>query len=116
MGTDANDANICANLFVIIDTLDAQDAFSKKNAAKTLKNKCGALQKQIDNGSYSSAINKLNNDFLSKTDGCSSQGSPDSSDWVNTCGNEVVDFTNADGQNEFEAVINASIWYVQLLQ
>lgn len=48
----------------IIDALDAQRAYSQPNAAKTLKNKCAAVQTQIANRNYTGAINKLTDDFL----------------------------------------------------
>ena len=94
-----------------------QDAafISKQNGAKTLKNKLGALSTKIDAGNYQGAINKLNNDFLDKTDGCSNQGAPDNNDWVDTCGKGVVDFASPDGQEEFAAMINLSIVYLQSL-
>jgi hypothetical protein len=43
------------------------------------------------------------------------RGSPDNNDWIDTCGNGVIDFTNADGQEELAAVINLSIAYLQSL-
>jgi hypothetical protein len=110
---------VSLNLGNIIDQLEATPAFiqdkQNKNAAKTLRNKLGALQNKIDGGEYQDAINKLTNDFLGKTDGCGSQGAPDNNDWVDTCGDGTIDFTNADGQEEFEALINLTIAYLQTL-
>ena len=74
-----------------------------------------ALRKQIEEGLYDSAINKLTGDFSNKTDGCSNQGVPDKNDWTDTCGDGVIDFTNADGQEELAALINLSIVYLQSL-
>lgn len=116
MGTNPAAAQICANLGFIIDALDAQRAYSQPNAAKTLKNKCAAVQTQIDGRDYAGAINKLTNDFLQKTDGCTVQNAPDKNDWVNTCGNSAVDLLHPDGQREFAAVINLAIVYVQSLR
>ena len=55
----------------IIDYLDGMDPsdFSNPNHQKTLKNKMNAVIKQIKNGSYCSAANKLENDILKKLDG-----------------------------------------------
>jgi hypothetical protein len=69
----------------------------------------------IEASNYQGAIDKLTNDFLGKTDGCGSQGSPDNNDWIDVCGNGVIDFANPDGQEEFETMINLSIAYLQSL-
>jgi hypothetical protein len=55
----------------IIDYIDSLDPgnFSNPNHKKTLINKMEAVIKQIENGDYCSAINKLTNDILPKTDG-----------------------------------------------
>jgi hypothetical protein len=55
----------------MIDYLDGMDPsdFSNPNHQKTLKNKMNAVIKQIKNGSYCSAANKLENDILRKLDG-----------------------------------------------
>jgi hypothetical protein len=57
----------------------------KKNKQKTLLNKLEAVRKQIQNGAFQGALNKLENDILPKIDGCASTGSPDSNDWINNC-------------------------------
>ncbi len=114
-GMDPTDADVGANLFNLIDGVDAAGIIGPKNGAKTLKNKMGALTKKIDTGNYQDAIDKLTNDFLGKTDGCSSQGAADNNDWIDECGDGTIDFANPDGQEEFESMINLSITYLQSL-
>ncbi len=57
----------------------------KKNKQKTLINKLEAVRKQIQNGAFQGALNKLQNDILPKIDGCALRGSPDSNDWITNC-------------------------------
>lgn len=57
----------------------------KKNKQKTLINKLEAVRKQVQNGAFQGALNKLQNDILPKIDGCALGGSPDSNDWINNC-------------------------------
>jgi hypothetical protein len=52
---------------------------------------------------------------LDKSDGCISQGAADNNGWIDECGDGVIDFANPDGQEEFEAMINLSIAYLQSL-
>jgi len=57
----------------------------KKNKQKTLINKLEAVRKQVQNGAFQGALNKLQNDILPKIDGCALGGSPDSNDWIINC-------------------------------
>jgi hypothetical protein len=57
----------------------------KKNKQKTLINKLEAVRKQVENGAFQGALNKLQNDILPKIDGCALGGSPDSNDWITNC-------------------------------
>jgi hypothetical protein len=57
----------------------------KKNKQKTLINKLEAVRKQVENGAFQGALNKLQNDILPKIDGCALGGSPDSNDWIINC-------------------------------
>ena len=56
-----------------------------KNQQKTLLNKLEAVRKQIEEGAFQGALNKMENDILPKTDGCARGASSDSTDWINTC-------------------------------
>jgi hypothetical protein len=40
---------------------------------------------------------------------------PDNNDWIDACGNGLVDFTNPDSQEELAIMINLSIAYLQSL-
>jgi hypothetical protein len=57
----------------------------KKNKQKTLINKLEAVRKQVENGAFQGALNKLENDILPKIDGCALGGNPDSKDWILNC-------------------------------
>ena len=105
LGVDPNTNDPVENINVFIDELDSLGAIDKKNGAKTFRNKLGAIQDMIENGQNQSAVNKLTNDFLTKTDGCAVGGSPDNNDWLDSCGDGVIDFANPDGQEEYYALI-----------
>ena len=51
----------------------------------TLVNKINAVLKQIEQGLYQEALNKLENDIISKVDGCALAGAPDRNDMVQNC-------------------------------
>ena len=43
----------------------------------------------MDQGFYEEALNKLTNDILSKTDGCTNDGAPDNNDWIRDCDSQA---------------------------
>lgn len=106
LSTDPNKNDPVANINAFIQELEDAQAFGPANAARTLRNKLGAIQSMIVNENYQGAINKLNNDFLTKTDGCSIGGAPDANDWVAACGDSQIDFGQIDGQEEFYALLD----------
>jgi hypothetical protein len=57
-------------------------AFKAKSAPIALVNKIEAMKKQVAAGAYSSALTKLKEDVLQKTDGYLS-GAVDANDWIN---------------------------------
>jgi hypothetical protein len=67
----------------LIDTIQAQEdaAFKVKSSKKALVNKVEAIKKQVARGAYLTALEKLKEDVLKKTDGCLS-GAVDANDWV----------------------------------
>jgi hypothetical protein len=73
----------------VINDLDTS-TLKNKNSATPLTNKIEAVLKQIDNGDYFEALNKLENDLLKKTDGCAEKGAPDKNDWITTCPQQEV--------------------------
>ena len=52
------------------------------NNQNTYINKLDAVIALIDSGDYQTAIDKLQNDILKKTDGCHNIGHPDNNDWL----------------------------------
>ncbi len=50
-----------------------------------LLNKLATVKKDVASGNYHAAANKLQNDILTKTDGCELTGAPDSNDWIINC-------------------------------
>lgn len=63
-------------------------SFKNKNNDKTLQNKIDAAIDLIDSGNIEEAYDKLTNDILKKTDGCSVSGTPDKNDWINNCADQ----------------------------
>jgi len=61
------------------------NSLKNQNMASALSNKLAVVQDMIDKGKYATAISKLENDILSKTDGCANDGEPDKNDWITTC-------------------------------
>ena len=59
--------------------------FKNPNLRNALTNKLNAVLRDIDQGFYQDALNKLQHDVLAKTGGCSSIGSPDKNDWITDC-------------------------------
>jgi beta propeller repeat protein len=67
-------------------------ALKNENMRNTLNNKLNAVMAKIEAGEYASALQKLENDVLGKTDGCpgSSPPAPDANDWLRSCGDQAV--------------------------
>jgi len=61
-----------------------------ENLKEPYINKINTAQEMIDSGNFTSALNKLENDILQKTDGCGETGEPDKSDWIITCEEQAV--------------------------
>jgi hypothetical protein len=77
------------------DTIDVinslpTDVFKNRNMAKTLTNKLNAVISMIDDGQYEQAHQKLTDDVLKRTDGCSVSGAPDKNDWITNCATQTV--------------------------
>jgi hypothetical protein len=70
------------------------DAF-KPGKQDNLTDKINAARTMIDDainsgGSYQNAINKLQNDVLSKVDGCANDGSADNNDMIEDCEAQAI--------------------------
>lgn len=67
-----------------INALDPS-TFKNSNMANALTNKINAVLSDIEQGNNEAALDKLQNDILGKTDGCSATGVPDKNDWLKSC-------------------------------
>lgn len=65
-------------------------SFKNPNMRNALTNKLNAVLRDIDQGLYQEALNKLQNDILAKTGGCSTIGSPDKNDWIRDCASQSL--------------------------
>lgn len=68
--------------------------FKNPMLQNALLNKINAIITNVSANNYQSAINQLNNDVLSKTDGCATLGVPDKNDWINDCAVQAEIYSN----------------------
>lgn len=70
-----------------IDAINAlgPKAFKNPNMKHALTNKLSVAIQLVDQGVYSDAADKLQNDVLAKTDGCAQTGGLDQNDWITDC-------------------------------
>jgi TolB protein len=64
-------------------------AFKNANMQNTLTNKINAVLQDIDQAMYQQALDKLQNDILSKTNGCAETGVADANDWIKDCATQA---------------------------
>jgi len=75
-------------LLETIDVVTELDPVILKNGNETkdsIINKINAVLGIIGQQNYATAVGKLENDVLERTDGCAATGEPDSNDWITTC-------------------------------
>ena len=72
------------NVVEIISNLEP-DSLQNKNMRTALLNKIEAILKMIEAENYKGSLAKLENDILSKIDGCTNNGEPNKNDWIITC-------------------------------
>ena len=79
--------NILNKLADILNAINALPTIVFKNAnmQNTLGNKINATVDMINDGLFQDALDKLENDILTKTNGCADTGAPDKNDWINDC-------------------------------
>ena len=65
-------------------------AFKNSTMKNTLLNKLNAVINSIEAGNYQAALEQLQNDILSKTDGCALLGAPDKNDWIKDCATQQM--------------------------
>ena len=70
--------------------LIAPEDLRNANAVKPLTNKINAILAMIDDTLFDEALVKLQDDILSKTDGCAEIGEPDGNDWLLNCDDQDV--------------------------
>lgn len=70
-----------------IETICSLDSnvFKNRNSRWVLINKIEVVLRQIAQGRYEEAIDKLENDILKKVDGCAQEDVPDRNDWIRNC-------------------------------
>ena len=56
--------------------------FKNKNSGRAFLNKLDSVLAMIGAGQYEEALAKLQNDILSKVNGCALEGAPDKNDWI----------------------------------
>jgi hypothetical protein len=93
------------NTILVFEELPTE-VLKNKNSSDSLINKTEATLKQIDEGLYQEALDKLQNDILLKTDGCAIAGYPDATDWITTC----------EGQDKVYPLVMRAIELLQKLQ
>ncbi len=84
--------------------LDA-NSLKNSNMKNVLSNKIAEVLKMIDKGQYEGALGKLENDILTKMDGCADANEPDKNDWIRTC----------EEQEKIYPLVTESIEYVRSL-
>jgi hypothetical protein len=73
-----------------VEKLLKPESLKGKNLKRSLLNKITIATDMIDNGLYTDAMNKLQNDILQKTNGCAEMGQPDKNDWIINCEQQAV--------------------------
>ncbi|HUS71632.1 MAG TPA: phytase [Sedimentisphaerales bacterium] len=68
-----------------VDIMLDPESLKNKNMKNALLNKIDAVQQMVEEGNYTGALSKLENDILAKTNGCGETGEPDKNDWIITC-------------------------------
>jgi len=73
----------------------APSAFKNANMQNALLNKLNAVIASIEAGNYADALGQLQNDILTKTDGCATSGAPapDKNDWITNCPDQSKVYT-----------------------
>jgi hypothetical protein len=72
------------DIIIAIHSLETS-YFKNVNQQNALTKKLHAVVRKAKQGSYADALDKLQNDILQKTNGCSVKGKPDKNDWITNC-------------------------------
>jgi hypothetical protein len=79
------ESSLQCSLSGAVETLLTPENLKNENMKNALLNKIDEALEMINRGNYKSALNKLQNDILQKTNGCAEIGEPDKNDWIITC-------------------------------
>ncbi len=98
-------ARLLLETIEIILSLDPAILKNGNLTRDSLINKINVVLDMIDQGKYATALGKLQNDVIGRTDGCANAGEPDSNDWIMTC----------DGQSQVYLLTMEAIEHLQNL-
>jgi hypothetical protein len=99
------ESSMQGTLLDAVDIMLDPNSLKNENAKNALLNKIDAALNMIEEANYIGALNKLQNDILTKTNGCADMGQPDKNDWIITC----------EQQNEIYPLIIETIEHVKAL-
>jgi hypothetical protein len=68
-------------------------AFKHPRLQNDLIKKLNAVIRSISPHKYARALQQLQNDILTKVDGCATTGAPDKKDWITNCPDQSVVYT-----------------------
>ncbi len=84
------ESSLQCSLSGAVETLLTLESLKNENMKNVLLNKIDEALEMMDEGLYKDALSKLQNDILSKTNGCAESGEPDKNDWIITCEQQSV--------------------------
>ncbi len=93
------------NLAHAVDMLLDQESMKNENLKNVLLKKIDEAIVMIEEANYTGALSKLENDILTKMNGCDKIGEPDNNDWIITC----------EEQNKVYPLVIETIEYVRTL-
>lgn len=131
---DSKSSNICISIImawglnaaeILIETVIPTinnipiDLFNNPSSRDYITNKIGSALSNIDEEDYAKALSQIQNDVLTKTDGCATTGAPDKDDWITVksktpTAEEIQAVCTAQGQ--VHNPITEAIGYLQNLQ
>jgi hypothetical protein len=76
---------VLLNTIEVVSNLDPEILKNGNVTSDSLINKINAVLGIIGQENYGTALGKLENDILERTNGCADIGGPDNSDWILTC-------------------------------
>ena len=101
------DDGVVEKLHQTIDTINGLDpaVFKSRNTQRALRSKLNAVLNKMEREQYQEALDKLENDILTKTNGCAESGAPDGNDWIIDC----------DAQSQIYSLVMEAIELMRIL-